>query len=173
MDEDQRALWAFSGGIFLRVDMSRIFTFQPEILFVRKGAVWEASENWGNYHYSYKYTNNLNYLELPLLIQIIPPSKALLVPNLCFGLAPAFLLSAQYNLTGNYSYYSYSDNGTFDGIRDIDVSLIVGGGFDIKTGKGSITTEVRYTVGLVNLDKTSSESKINNRSVSFLVGYCF
>ncbi|KPL07906.1 hypothetical protein AMJ86_02455 [bacterium SM23_57] len=179
IDEDQKSLWYFSGGIFLRFDLNPTVKFQPELLYVRKGARWEDSEESDNYSASYKSEQKWEYLEIPMLMVITPKTNMSISPNFYLGPAPAFLLKARYDYSYNSSYsengYTYNNSfsysGTIGGVRNVDIGIILGGGLDIPAGDGLITTDIRYNLGLGNLYNTSS--KIHHRCLSFLVGYRF
>jgi hypothetical protein len=178
MDEDQRALWAISLGLSLRFDINPVIGFQPELLYTRKGARWESSDTWEDYwgeSYSYSYSNvqTFDYIELPLLFRVTPVVGSRVTPNLCIGPAPAFLLSGRYSSRSQDTYGTYRDSGALDYLQEMDLGMVIGGGIDIRAGKGTVTGEIRYNLGLINVFKDCGDSSIKHRTLSLLVGYYF
>jgi len=60
-----------------------------------------------------------------------------------------------------------------DEIMNFDAGMVVGTGVELKTEKGKFLAEVRYAIGLTNIDDTGNDTTMKNRSLTFLIGYAF
>jgi hypothetical protein len=154
------------------LELSPLVTFQPEILYVRKGARWEYAGGW-EYSYTSKEAWTLDYFEFPMLLKITPSGQNSVQFAFCLGPAPAVLLAARDHYTYNSADYNYTSTEQLRGIRKVDLGIVLGGGFGFPVGRGLITTDVRYTVGVSDIFEDNEGSPVHNRSLSFLMGYLF
>jgi len=144
------------GGGFITYAFSDLFAIQPELIFSMKGAKYEPTG--GSYDFK------LNYIEIPVLAKVLLAGGGNFKPNFYAGPAIGFLLSAKSDTTD-----------VKDITKSTDFGLIGGAGADLHmgTGPGKITFDIRYEVGLTSIDDSGADAKINNSTISFLVGYGF
>lgn len=172
----------FSAGLGYRFEFGKLFSIQPELLFIQKG--WENEhgyygdpEDW----YTYTQTFKLNYLELPVLLQVAlgPDNFKFHInagPSIGFGLNGKH----ENNLKQMYAGTFYDD--TYDGDikfeerpeayegpdefipNRIEVGAQFGGGV---TFFNKIIVDVRYGLGLTDL-YDDRDSK--NRVLQFSIG---
>ncbi len=150
-------LTAWSVGGFASVPVAKGVFFQPEVLYTRKGAEFrdESGKAW----------THLDYVEFPLLVRFSPSSSGRVGLDLFAGIAPAVKARARMTIE---DVDLDADSDISDLISSWDAGFVAGGGMHA----GAFSAEVRWTEGLVNVVKDSSE-KSRNRTISVLAGYRF
>lgn len=163
----QKGKIGFVGGAGVEFGIIKnFFSVQPELLFIQKG---DQYENEG-----VETRSTLNYLELPVLAKISFGSEAVkgyvnAGPSLAMG------------LTGKYKVEGGEDAGETDirfgdpandGRRYLDnrfdFGVQFGGGASIGAGPGSVVVDVRYGLGLSDLN---NDARSKNRAFAFMLGY--
>ncbi|MBU8893912.1 MAG: PorT family protein [Bacteroidales bacterium] len=145
----------YSGGIVYKYHNERLFGLQLELIFNQKG--WTEDLDTINNSYSRK----MNYLEIPLMTQIIFGKKQTkYYVNL--GTSFGYLLSEKEKLTINNDtyvreYYDQKIEKKFDysGLGEI--------GAYFNTSIGELQIGLRYQMSLTDLFKTSEESYFPNQ----------
>ncbi len=139
----------FNVGGFVNIPVSETFSVQPELVFSAEGA--KASEGDG--------TLNLNYLNIPIMLQYNTPSGFYAEAGPQIGL----LMSAKAKLDGESEDIKDSFKGT-------NISVGVGLGYRLQNGLGF---GARYNLGLGNiLDSDGGDLKLGGfqLGVSFKFG---
>ncbi len=146
---------------------------QTEILYMQKGAKFEHGE------YFIKQVNN--YLELPVMLKVnLGPDFLKVFLNA--GGYVAYWLSgtAEDNLSGETltTDYEFDDSYDDDGVKDnrLDYGVAFGGGAALRLGPGFLTAEVRYDLGLADLNKFEDGEPegydgMKNRTLGVMLGY--
>lgn len=151
-----------SGGAFLSIKLSDQLSIQTEALYVEKNPTFSI----GNFISRI----STDYLEIPLF------AKWKLSPNrnssFSFFAGGAIAL----NLTATLPRWSgfepvNSNYDIKDLVKDLDFSLVFGGGFDIPAGSGNLTVDLRYTHGLRSIIESSFFDNTKNRTFLALIGY--
>ena len=110
----------------------------------------------------------LNYLNLPVLLKvglISDDFEASAVVGPSFG----YVLDGEATSNGVTGDIEFDDD-----FRRGNVGLIFGAQGGVPVGAGKITLDVRYNLGLSNLDgSANSENKITNRQFQVALGYLF
>lgn len=171
---------AFSVGGFFGYRLSDRFAFQPELLFVMKGAGSEVTftgfnealppeENpvVTNVHFEYK----LDYLELqaPLTL-LIPAGSAAIAPRAYVG--PSLAIELGCETGADVEGEAAPPIGCFAQTEKVDFGIVVGAGLDTRLGNGALTTDVRYNLGLRDIN-AGIGGAVKNRVVQLLVGYAY
>ena len=131
---------------------------QPEVLYVMKGA---RSEDIVDTKLL------LDYLEVPLLARVTRGRAGGTRYYLAGGPSVGYLLrgKTRADFGGSIEEIDIKDE-----LEPVDVGLVITGGVEF----GSIVVDGRYTHGLSNIDKESSEGQeVRNRAVSVTVGIRF
>lgn len=133
----------FVGGGFLCLNFGSSFGIRPEVLYEQKGVAISGTST----------TTELDYFEIPVLLKFSLGTPAV---NPAILIGPSFAWNTLAQSGGvNVSGVSSSDVGLVGGIEvDIDKFLVSG----------------RYELGL---DNVTQDSKIQNGTFTFLVGYSF
>lgn len=167
-DRDAQSLVGFALGGFARFAFPAGFSVQPELLFVRKGAKYEFTEDGTAFEEKVK----LDYLEVPVLLRydLARPGG---------GIAPYFFAGPSVGIEVACNLSAEAEGTDFEeacdeipgfGTESIDVGATGGAGVGFPAGPGTLFVEARYTFGLTNID-TRDESETKNRSGAVLVGY--
>jgi opacity protein-like surface antigen len=171
LDEFLDSRVGFTGGAFLTYSLNRQFAVQPEILYVAKGA------EKGLFIFTFYW--DINYLEVPVLLKYDLVPDGSVHPNLFAGPALDILLSSKIGVLDE-------SLDVADGMKSMDISLILGGGIDYRR----VTFDFRYELGLVNTvdaDKVNKltgaepddfyylegDPTIKNTNLSFMIGVRF
>lgn len=151
------------GGVFFGIGFG-LFSIQPEILYVRIGGRMALGADWDEVR--------VDTIQVPVLLRInVLPGP--ISPMICGGPYGAYRLSAK-----DVSYDSVSGVTTTTDIKDQTVStdygLAFGGGIDFKLVAFKLSAEVRYNLGLANLEKNPPAGEsTKNRTLMILVGIGF
>lgn len=175
---------SFTGGVYAHIQLSKLFSIQPELIFTGKGFVLdyeierEVSPNVNTLNVTDIY--RFNYMDLPILFRL-NGKMGHLRPYVLAGGAPSFLVASrvlhkQRNLFSSTSEFitELNDEGfETDGndidlitnAKGIDFSVIGGLGFDYDVSDNiSFKMEGRYTYGFNDLYNPgiSSQSYTSN-----------
>lgn len=162
-DIDYGSTAGFVVGAFARMGLSENLFVQPELLFVQKG----SSYTFSGFGQEIEGTQKLNYLELPVLVRYQIPTGASVTPAVFAGPAVAYKISESIN-AGEESQDS-------DDAKSFDVGVVVGGGVDIHAFDfGTLTADLRYTLGLMNIAKEAEgDFSAKNGAFALSVGMLF
>lgn len=163
---------AFGVGAFLRIPLGSMIAFQPELLYVGKGtkATGEELED-------VELGVELNYIEIPLLIQVAFGAGQAATPYLFGGASLAFETGCTFNVESeDVSLEIDCDEGDEQDLelerKKFDYGAVIGAGLRLPVGTGAFLIEGRYTLGLANLDDSgNSDDSFKNRSAAVYVGY--
>ena len=135
----------FSFGGFIEYDLTNQFSIRPELLYVQKGTRFHSSGSAADYDVNMNIIMQNDYLELPVLLKLTLSSREDLIQPYIYG-GPSFGYAIRSKIKGRARIDGESDTETedFDGFKDFNLGLNVGGG--IKYKEASI--EVRYQKGL-------------------------
>ncbi len=137
------------GGL-AHIHLSKEFAIQPELLFSGQGAKRTSEGK--------EFKTNLNYLQIPVLLQYLIGTGFRLETGPQFG----FLLNANSkvdNVTTNVNY----------AYKTMDAAWVFGAGYLTPSGFG---IDARYNLGFANINDISG-TKINNRVFSVGIFYQF
>jgi hypothetical protein len=156
-------------GLFAGGPISGVFGLRAEILYTRKGAQYDftyTDEN-GQSLGQIQYSEEIDYLEIPLLANFTIPTSGTVKPALFLGPAIDFEMSAK--LKATYPRGVVNKNQSDQDLENTtspDFSLIVGGGIEIESGPHLILVQVRYVMGLKDVYRSAS-----NRVFSVMAGF--
>lgn len=150
------------GGGFMVVQFGNNLAFQPEVLYAQKG----AKDVDGDEIMKLK----LDYFEVPLLLRAHPALTGRFLPHVIAGPTIA------YNSNCDASLSEAGVEATIDcddlmPLKDWDFGVAMGGGVDMAVGKAFIVLDLRYTLGLSNIDDDSNPSDAKNRAFSIMAGF--
>jgi hypothetical protein len=178
-----RSQMTFGGTV--RFDIGGVFSLQPEIQYVPKGGkgTFVVTDNTGAPLGSVDGVMKLDYLELPMLAKFKFPGGAL-APNLYLAPSAAINLASklQADLASVGLPAGTESQDIQDQVKKVDFGGSVGGGFDLRTGKGLLTVDARYTMGLNEIFKAASSGGIGgvsgalddkSRTLTLTLGYAF
>jgi Outer membrane protein beta-barrel domain len=137
----------FAAGALATIRISRIFSLEADVLYVKKGSNQTISIPgfpFGDIEVTYE----LDYIEVPVLLRTHLFPSAKIQPSLAGGLYVAFLTAKNY-------VYRIAAIGSVEeeikGIESTDYGFTTGVGLDIPADVGRLRFEYRYTMGFVDL----------------------
>jgi hypothetical protein len=155
-------------GVFAAFNLTRCFAIQPEIYYLMLGGVDETEYD----DAVYKYVNYDNYLHIPVLAKyrFMPGKK--LSPVLFAGPAVSFLLSAHYKFfIDDVEQY---DKPITQYLKKTRFSVFFGGGLEYQMDKLKLLLDIRYDLGLTNIDaENDPEDQLKSRALMLMVGVGF
>jgi long-subunit fatty acid transport protein len=163
MDFDSKI--GFNLGVFAEINLSDKLIFQPELLYSTQGASLEESFDSN----SFKATNSVDYLNIPLMLKYGVTDKLFLE----FGPQLGFLLSAKSKFEETFDGESISEEEDIkEFFKSIDFGLNFGASFDVAE---NIMIGARYNLGLTNIidEEDSGDDKVQNAVFSLSLGYRF
>ena len=162
------AIFGYNAGVFFKFG-SGLLTFQPEVMFVRRGT--QLNDKSSDWYQQY----NMNYIDVPLLLRIGVDLK---VAELYFLLGPyvGYLASAKikdrtFNEETNQwveNDYKYDfDNNKIESRWDAGAVMGVGARLLM------VIFEVRYNTGLVNVGDNSVYNSSKHKYLNVSLGVQF
>src|SRR5262245_45540317 len=181
----------FSGSLFCRFSLSRLFSIQPEVGWTSKGDQGDLGITFiptagpvvTPQAITMSFERRIDYLEIPLLLRVGMPNGSAFEPYLLAGPQVAFRTGS-----GMDSQFSgapvamgarrirpariFEQVGTFDDphFRNVDWSAIAGGGLAVGHAPFRVLVESRYALGLVGIFPDTDRSVAHNASWITTVG---
>jgi Outer membrane protein beta-barrel domain len=166
-DASSQSITSFNAGIFATLDVAGLLDLQPELLYTLKGykvtypvALQIAPIPFG----SGTVTAKISYMEIPVLLKLNTTSLGIIRPNIFAGPEIAFKLSSK-AMSG-----SPSSEQDLQNINSVDYGIIIGAGIDIDLPITVFMIDIRYDIGLKDLNSTSNPPDIMNRVLSLNAG---
>jgi len=154
---DSKNLTGFVAGVFVTVPVNSVVAVQPELLFSMQGTRFTDGGESAKI--------KLDYVQVPLLLRLKPGAKSPV--GLLVGPTLGFKNRAKIEVTG--APVGFSD-GFEDEIKGFDLGLAAG----VDVVLGPLVLDGRYTWGLMNIAKDSSDpGTAKNRVFSATVGLRF
>jgi hypothetical protein len=155
----------FGVGGFVAFNIQEKFNIQGELLYNQKGFKMSGT----TYGYAYTATQTFSYLDINVLAKYNIQVEGNIEPFIFAGPNLGILLSSNSHIevAGNSS-----DNDIKSSMSGADFGLIIGAGISFKVGTGAILFDVRYDLGLANINATSTVSN-TNQVFSITAGYEF
>jgi hypothetical protein len=151
--------FGFVTGAFLSIPIGKYLGVQPEILFSQKG--YQA--NGSILGISYTYSRTLNYIDVPLLVQLKPSPFVSLVAGPQFS----YLIKQQDKFENTIQEQDFNN----DNIRKNILGVV--GGFDINPNHFVFSARVGWDVTNNNGDGTSTNPRYKNVWYQTTIGFRF
>ena len=167
LEEDVESRTGFCVGFYLTYSISEMFAIQPEILFTTKGATYQEEI----YDVTLKASVNLSYIDIPVLAKLLIPTQSSIKPSIFAGPYVGINLSGKSRIEID----GEAEEEDIEDLKDYDLGLIIGGDIDFKPaflGKGSITVDIRYALGLTTLSE-EEDVDVKNGVILLMIGYNF
>lgn len=162
-----------SVGLGLELNLPGPFSILSELRYTEKGAIHQTTSVVDGVQTSAKVTGNINYFDLPLLLQV-RFSKGPLTPYLFAGPTLGILISA--HLDTELDGESWTDD-VRDQTEPAELGVDFGGGLELKLfARSSIVADIRYSLGFTNIAKRQDAfdpSSWKSRDIKILVGMMF
>lgn len=176
-------------GAALQLKLASAFAIQPEVLFSCKGFKLkeEFYDDYSGESIDITEKISFRYLEIPVLFQVLIPAGDAVIPQLYAGPAVAFKTGfAGKEEAGDEEELTDKEADEMSELlKTVDFGITMGAGLGIKAGPGRLVLDIRFTLGLTDiqdipdLEKDIMEEmgvsieKERNMAHSFLFGYMF
>jgi len=139
----------FVAGLSFNVPVQDIFSVELDALFAQKGAKFSEGGD--------IFKVKLNYVDIPVLGRVNLPGSGPVGVHLLVGPSFNFKVSEKFD----------PDEGSVeDQVKKMETTLVIGGGVHVSRFR----IDLRYGLGLSNIEKDSGSDKVTNRVFSILVG---
>jgi hypothetical protein len=167
-DTDNRT--GFVGGAYAAFELSPNLAFQPELLYVRKGArLFSTDVTVGGITFGrVGSTLDVDYVEVPLLLRVSTPSTGPVDLRLLAGPVVALKANEQVSFDGLFGVSLPTDE-----VKSSDFGLAVGGAVAVRNGGMNVVGEGRYTFGLTNISDIPFGGDVKNGAFYATVGLEF
>ena len=150
----------FAGGAFVSIPLGPVVGIQPEIMYSQKG--YQAT---GSGLLDYDYKRTLNYLDLPLLLQIKPTSSISLLAGPQFS----YLLSTKTEF--NDSSFANEEEINDDNYKKGIIGMVVGADFNVSNFL--ISARGGFDLSKTDTEGETSDLNYKNQVLQLTVGYIF
>jgi len=147
-------------GAWVRVPATPMVSIQPEALFSMKGDREEDAGVTG--------TVKIDYLEVPVLAKLSLAKASPAKPSLFVGPSMGFNLSAKSEVDGAGAPMD-GETDIKDYTKSVDFGVVFGGGLEYN----NFGLDLRYTLGLSNINDTGSDAEVKNNVISIMGSYGF
>ena len=154
--EDYSSRLGFGIGAVVDYPLTGQIDLHAEPMFLQKGGKIETSYFVAVY--------KVHYLEIPIMFRYTFQHSSSLLPYAMAGPSIGFLSGAKYDFKDDGEQDAKDETGFFD------FGVGFGGGVKKPHGKMTLFTEVRYVLGLTNINKEADESTVKNRGLQVVAG---
>jgi hypothetical protein len=159
-------------GVFYNFKFSDSFNFQPELYFVQKGYQFDQTPL-----YNTNYSLNINYLELPVLLEYNLPLDWGFHPIIVAGPFAALKLSSDKTIR----IEDEEVNSDVSSVNDFDYGLVFGFGAEFTAWDGELIFDLRINWGFANImtqpddfiTLSGDPGTVKTRAVTLMTGYRF
>jgi hypothetical protein len=155
-------------GVSLQAPLGSSLAFQPELVFLNKGAKFSLIDGTSTNSGSVR----LDYVEVPLLLRY-DFARSFVGPHLYAGPSIGFNVGCAVNYASGPSSGSRDCTNNDFKPKSLDYGLIGGGGVDFNLGGISATGGLRYEIGLADIRSDNSSTfkdRVHNGVLSIYVG---
>jgi len=170
-DEIDRRTGFVVGG-FVKIDLGGPIGLRPEITYVQKGSSSESTiiiDSEGN-ETQVESTTKLDYIELPVLLDVYIPVEGNIAPRIFAGPTVGFNINAEAETEASGGS---STTDLSDAVSDTEFGVAFGAGIDIEADFGTVLIDARYQLGLTNILDESNFGEFDvgtSRNQGFAVG---
>lgn len=154
-------------GVFFAFNLCPSFAVQPEIYYLVDGTKIEKSGEGS----TYRMQMELAYVHVPVLAKLRFANGGKLRP-VVFG-GPFVSLLA----TAKQRYYEdgvlMDENDVKEYLKSTDFGATFGGGLELTLNKLLLVLDVRYNLGLTNIDRESDDTTLKTRGLLVMAGIGF
>ena len=152
IDTDSRT--GFHAGAFATIKLTKL-AIQPEIILSKQGSNLDLNGT--------DLESNFTYVNVPVLLKLYLIGGF----NLQVGPQFGFLASAKQDVADQFGDINEGVD-VKDAFKGTDVSVGLGAGLDLPFG---LTADVRYNLGLSDINDIEAQSEVNNQVFQISVGY--
>lgn len=146
----------FDVGGLVQLPFGDMITIQPEVHYTQKGYTAPGDLE-----------VTMSYIQVPVLFRAGVPLAEGFDVDLQFGPSLGFLMSCDAAVDGGDS------TDCKEGTTGFDWGIIAGGSFSWAAGPGDVLFDIRYDLGLKEIEDSADPADVKNTNFQFLIGYAF
>lgn len=154
-------------GAFFAFNLAPGFAVQPELYYLVQGTKAEKSGEGSTYRMEMDFA----YFHLPVLAKVRFANGAKIRPVVFAGPFVSFLSTAKQKYYADGVLQDESDVEQY--LKSMDFGAAFGGGLELALDKLLLVLDVRYNLGLMNIDDKSSETTLKTRGLLVMAGVGF
>lgn len=167
-------------GVFFTINLSDFLSFQPEIMYVTKGAGFTETQSIEDLvEASLDVQLKMEYVEVPILLKISFPVGGGVRPGIFGGPYIAYnikasVLTAVEVVAAGVVIGNDETEVDLEDVEHLDYGFVLGGCLEFNMGAATVVLDARYTKGLRNLlEGIGTDETVKNQTVVFMVGLGF
>jgi outer membrane protein with beta-barrel domain len=153
-------------GVYLEAPLVGRLRLRPELLFALKGGRATTDVQGGG---TALLDIELAYIEMPILLKLTPLRRRVR-PVLFAGPAPALQIGCDFQVILPNQPVSATCAEAGFSVRDLDLGLVAGAGFEIRWPQSALALEARYTSGLRSI---LDGAEVRNRAFGLVFALTF
>ncbi len=154
-------------GAFCAFNLAPGFAVQPELYYLVVGTKAEKSGEGSTYRMQMDFA----YIHVPVLAKVRFAAGARIRPVVFAGPFVSFLSTAKQKYYVDGVLEEENDVETY--LKSTDFGAAFGGGLEFALDKLLLVLDVRYNLGLTNIDNKSSETTLKTRGLLVMAGVGF
>lgn len=157
--EDYSSRMGFGIGLVADRQLTEQLYLRAEPMFLQKGSKLETSSITAKY--------KVNYIEVPVMFKYLFQNSAPFTPYAMAGPSFGLLTTAKFDIKDGREQNEEDNTSSFD------FGVGFGGGVNYPYKNKTFFAEIRYLLGLTNINKESDESTVKNRGLQVFIGFTF
>lgn len=153
-------------GVFAAFNFSKTLAIQPEVYWLTLGGKVIDDDSVDVYEYRLV----LNYIHVPVLAKVHLIKEGKYRPIVFAGPAVGFLMTAKQKLYLNGDFEDDNDVKQF--LKSTNFSAVFGAGLEVAMNKLMIALDVRYDMGLANVNNKGTDT-LKLKALMFMLGVGF
>jgi len=153
----------FAGGLFLSIPFGSVLGIQPEVLYSKKGFVGKGNITTA----TYRYARTLDYLDVPILLQVKPAESITLVAGPVFS----WLMNKRVNFKDGTISVEQQTAIRTSNIRKNTFGVT--GGLDVNLYPVVLSGRVGFDLRDNNGDGTTTDPRFKNAWIQATIGVAF
>ena len=170
---------SFLVGGFVEIPVYQNFSFQPEIIYSKKGFTLDEATSFNvlglDIPIGAKATTSINYIETPLLAKVklgTDKIKIYGVAGPSIGYATSAKIQPKVTVLIDFNLPEINLNLSDNIYNRTDISGIIGGGAEYSTYSGKLFTDIRYQHSFSNIiNNPIADLSVKNSGFQWTVGY--
>lgn len=172
----------FVFGAVANIGINEMFSIQPELLYSQQGVMQEMSADFFGVAFKVKARTRLNYINLPVLAKVSfgPENiKGFVTAGPTFGYLLGGNVKSEVEAGGQTEEETQDlSDDDLENMNRMDIGLSFGAGVALGAGPGNLNIDLRYGLGLSDINKIDGPKPDNyeaakNGVFSISVAYLF
>ena len=162
-----------NAGLLIEYKLSNSLFLHSELIYSMRGTEYGAEGKTisGYLVPNHKFVQRHNYLEIPFFIQYNFPMSYFIKPKVFIGAEYSFLLEAKIGLIEEGIHKWEADEKVY--YKRSEYGIILGAGVEYELESDKIVFDIRYNLGLKDINIYEQGSEIKSNTISFNMSFLF